>query len=88
MTVPLHFKWVIIRVSDNRCQTIASFYGKNVKKGQSARKNMCPLRAAVQLAQEMGPRLGTGALLLKTLSVGRRWATDVTPRVNAAPVPS
>jgi hypothetical protein len=33
---------------------IACEYGKNVKKSQSARKNMCELRQAVSMAQKMG----------------------------------
>jgi hypothetical protein len=42
-------------------------HAQNGQEGQSARKNLRHVRAAVQMAEEMGERLGRGSILLGSM---------------------
>ena len=54
------------KVQSEHCQG-ANRYGQDAPQGRLAAKNLCDLWKAICMAQEVGGRLGRGALLLRSV---------------------
>jgi len=46
---------------------------KMVKEGRPSVQTLQSMRSAICMAQEVGPRLGRSQILLRPLSLGKKW---------------